>query len=151
VITAHPRPVSPFNWTVFVSDETTHRYAHVNLARSDPQQYQPGDGFVAKLDAAYAPLAQARWEERTRYGQPPGDRFSREAWNAPPLEFFRWFADLPALEAVTANPDCAWFVDLRFVNPGREYVPFLFGACRDAPSAPWRAYEREAGARIPLR
>src|SRR5438309_9948901 len=26
-VTAHPRPVSPFNWTVFVSDDEAHRFA----------------------------------------------------------------------------------------------------------------------------
>src|ERR1700741_3553277 len=41
--TVHPRPVSPFNGTVFVSDEETHRFAHVNLVRKEPRRYQPGD------------------------------------------------------------------------------------------------------------
>ena len=35
-ISAQPRAVSPFNWTVFASDELVHRYAHVNLAREAP-------------------------------------------------------------------------------------------------------------------
>ena len=34
-VNVQARPVSPFNWTVFVSDTETHRFAHVNLARSD--------------------------------------------------------------------------------------------------------------------
>ena len=50
-VAAHPRPVSPFNWTVFVSDEREHHYAHVNLVRDAPREFRPGDGFVAQLDA----------------------------------------------------------------------------------------------------
>ena len=143
-IAAHPRPVSPFNWTVFVSDEREHHYAHVNLVRDAPREFRPGDGFVAKLDAAYRPLAMAQWETRSRYGDAPG----KEAWESPPLAFFRWFAERPAFDGRTAQPDCVWFLDLRFVNPGRDWVPFRFGACREAPESPWRAYERLDGGGI---
>jgi inner membrane protein len=137
-VTAHPRPVSPFNWTVFVSDEREHHYAHVNLLRDAPREFRPGDGFVARLDAAYRPLAMAQWQTRTRYGDAPG----KEAWESPPLAFFRWFAERPACDGRTGQPDCVWFLDLRFVNPGRDWVPFRFGACREKPDSPWRAYER---------
>ncbi len=41
-ISAQPRPVTPFNWTVFVSDEETHRFAHINLLRTEPKPYRPG-------------------------------------------------------------------------------------------------------------
>ena len=61
------------------------------------------------------------------------------------LGFFRWFAVLPAFDAVTAptaGSQCVWFVDLRFIEPGRPWVPFNFGACRENSGAPWRAYER---------
>src|SRR5258706_4258835 len=34
-ITAHPRPVSPYNWTVYVSDESAPRFAHLNLNRQE--------------------------------------------------------------------------------------------------------------------
>ena len=63
-ITAHPRPVSPFNWTVFVSDDEAHRFAHVNLVRKEPRRYQPGDGFIARIDSPYMPLEQAIWVTR---------------------------------------------------------------------------------------
>lgn len=147
-ITAHPRPVSPFNWTVFVSDEREHRYTHVNLVREAPREFHPGDGFVAKLDAAYRPLAMAQWETRSRYGE---GELGRQAWNSPPLGFFRWFAERPALDGASQNPACVWFLDLRFVNPGRDWVPFRFSACREKPDSPWRAYERQDdGAVAPL-
>ncbi|MBV8032169.1 MAG: metal-dependent hydrolase, partial [Betaproteobacteria bacterium] len=149
-IDAHPRPASPFNWTVFVSDEEAHRFAHVNLVRDKPKPYQPGDGFFARLDAAYLPPGQAVWVTRTRYGQ-TDQALIREAWESPPLGFFRWFAELPAFDGMTAKPDCTWFVDLRFLIPGRNDLPFEFGACREAPDRPWRAYQRDAIGKGPVR
>lgn len=151
VVTAHPRPVSPYNWTVYVSDESVHRFAYVNLKRTEPVTYQPGDGFVRKLDSIYEPRTKANWVERTRYGHPPFDAIGREAWNIPQLAFYRWFNELPALDGMTEKPQCAWFIDLRFVTPGRDWVPFQFGACRDVPGAPWKPYERAPnGGRTPL-
>ena len=144
-VTAQPRPVSPFNWTVFVSDDETHRFAHINLTRAEPRPYRPGDGFVAKLDAPYLPPGQAIWVTRSRYGETDKD-FIREAWNSGALGFFRWFADLPAFDGLTQGSSCAWFVDLRFLTPGRDVMPFQFGACRESPGAPWRAYERVGAA-----
>jgi inner membrane protein len=134
-ITAHPRPVSPFNWTVFVSDDVAHRFAHVNLHRTEAKPYQPGDGFIARLDSPYLPLDQAIWVVRRRYGE-ADEPFIEAAWRSEPLRFYRWFADLPALDARQGN--CAWFVDLRFDAPGRGVIAFRYGACRDAPDAPWR-------------
>ncbi len=152
-VTVHPRPVSPFNWTVFVSDEAAHRYAHVNLVREAPRPYRPGDGFVARLDAAYLPKGQAVWVTRSRYGETPEAReIARAAWASESLGFFRWFADLPALDGMTQGSQCAWFVDLRFLTPGRDGMPFQYGACREGPGAPWRAYQRlESSTRLPLR
>jgi len=134
-VTAHPRPVSPFNWTVYVSDEQAHRFAHVNLVRTEEKRYQPGDGFVARVDAPYLPKDKAIWVVRRRYGE-VDERFIEEAWRSGPLAFYRWFADLPAFDGKEGN--CAYFVDLRFDTPGRPSTPFRYGACRDAPGAPWR-------------
>jgi len=136
-ITAQPRPASPFNWTVFVSDDEAHRFAHVNLVRKEPRRYQPGDGFVARIDSPYMPLEQAIWVTRTRYGA-TDSALIREAWSSEPLAFFRWFAELPAFDGMSAGSTCAWFVDLRFLTPGREGMPFRYGACRDRPGSPWR-------------
>ncbi len=147
-VTAQPRPVSPFNWTVFVSDERSQRFAHINLVREAPRGYHPGDGFVARLDSAYQPPGLAPWETRSRYGESGA---AREAWNSPALGFFRWFAELPALESSDADGRCHWFADLRFGSPRRDVMPFRFGACRDSPEAPWRGYERDGDkGRIPL-
>ena len=151
-VEAYPRPVSPFNWTVYVSDAQSHRFAHVNLLRKAPRDGRSDAGFIAQMDAAYLPLDAARWETRSRFGDDPAvQALARAAWEAPQLAFFRWFAGMPALDGVTQDSDCVWFVDLRFVNPGRDWVPFRFGGCRDANSTEWRAYQRDrALGRLPL-
>jgi inner membrane protein len=151
-VTAHPKPVSPFNWTVFVTDESAYRYAHVNLVRTEPRAFRPGDGFIARIDSPYLPKAQARWVERPRYGATPeAQALARDALHSEALGFFRWFADLPAFDGVTEGSTCVWFVDLRFLTPGREAMPFQFGACRET-DGPWRAYERQgSGGRLLLR
>jgi inner membrane protein len=136
-VTVHPRPVSPFNWTVFVSDEEAHRFAHVNLVRKEPRRYQPGDGFIARIDSPYLPLQQAIWVTRARYGE-TDQALIREAWNSEPLYFFRWFADLPAFDGMGGGSTCVWFTDLRFLTPGREGMPFRYRVCRAQRGAPWR-------------
>lgn len=142
-IVAHPKPVSPFNWTVFVIDEAHYRFAHVNLVRTAPRPFRPGDGFIARIDSPYLPKAQAVWVARPRYGATPeAQALARDALHSDALGFFRWFADLPAFDGVTEGSTCAWFVDLRFLTPGRDTMPFQFGACRET-NGPWRAYERQ--------
>ena len=89
------------------------------------------------IDSPYLPRDRMVWVSHTRYGEMSQD-FIHEAWQSDVLEFFRWFADLPAFGGITAGSRCAWFVDLRFLTPGREAMPFQYGACRDAPDAPWR-------------
>jgi inner membrane protein len=136
-VTVHPRPVSPFNWTVFVSDDDAHRFSHVNLIRTDPRRYAPGDGFIARIDSPYLPLEQAVWVSRRRYGE-TDQAMIREAWQSTDLDFFRWFADLPAFDGLGAGSSCVWFTDLRFLTPGREGMPFRYRVCRDTPGAPWK-------------
>jgi inner membrane protein len=138
VVAAEPRPVSPFNWTVFVSDAEAHRFAHVNLVRGTHREAGPDAGFVARLDAVYQPLAAARWETRSRYGEGAAMPLARDAWNSPAMAVYRWFADRPAFDGITAGSVCVWFVDLRFLTPGRGAMPFRYGACRDRDGSPWR-------------
>jgi inner membrane protein len=136
-VTVHPRPVSPFNWSVFVSDEEAHRYTHVNLVRKEPRRYQPGDGFIARVDSPYLPVDQAIWVARPRYGE-VDQELIREAWQAEELRFFRWFADLPAFDGMGEGSTCVWFTDLRFLTPGREGTPFRYRVCREGAGAPWK-------------
>jgi len=144
-LAAVPRAVSPFNWTVYASDEVAHRFAHVNLRRQEP--LGAAHDFVGRMDAAFQPLALARWETRPRYGETEAEqRIAREAWASSALGFMRWFAGLPAFDGLSAGSTCAWFVDLRFLNPGRDWLPFRYGACQERPGGPWRAFERLEGA-----
>jgi inner membrane protein len=150
-ISAQPKPVSPFNWTVFVTSEREHHFAQVNLVRREPRRYQPGDGFIARVDSPYLPLDQAIWVARPRYGFGAVEDLAKEAWNSPALDFFRGFAALPAFDGVSEGSTCVWFFDLRFLTPGRDNLPFRFGACRENPGAAWRAYQRtDAGDRIAI-
>lgn len=132
-VQVHPRPVSPFNWALFASDDEKHETANVNLVRRVPKSWHPGESFIARLDAAYQPLGSALWVARYRYGTTDAAR-ARAAWNSPPLAFFRSFALLPAFDGVERG--CYYFVDLRFATPGREPPPFRFGACPDGDK--WR-------------
>jgi inner membrane protein len=54
------------------------------------------------------------------------------------MAVFRWFAQLPAFDGVESGSTCVRFIDLRYLVPGRDTLPFRFGACRDSPGAPWR-------------
>jgi inner membrane protein len=148
-VTAIPRAVSPFNWTVYVTDELAHRYAHVNLRRQEPAP--AAHDFLGRMDAAFQPLTLARWETATRYGSSAAEQvIARSAWESPAFGFMRWFAEKPAFDGLGKGSTCAWFIDLRFANPGRDWLPFQYGACRDNSAAPWRAFERlgENGRRL---
>lgn len=133
-VTAQPRPVSPYNWMVVVRDGEVWRYSLVNLVRSEARELAPGAGLIARLDAPYLPLSQARWVHAAHFGSDSERVFAKEAWNQPDFGFFRWFAVYPVLYRVdTGNPStCAWFQDLRFFTPGRGRLPFRFGMCREA-------------------
>ena len=134
-VSAIPRPVSPFNWTVVVEEGgSRYRYAHVNVIRRDVKPAPSSQtGFVARLDAAYRPLDQAQWHGAGRFGGNRDDAvFAREAFQQPDFAFFRWFAAYPTLIRIETNERerCAWFHDLRFATPGREATPFQYGMCR---------------------
>ncbi|HEX4928972.1 MAG TPA: metal-dependent hydrolase [Burkholderiales bacterium] len=125
-VRAEPRPVSPFNWAVFASDDEKHDTANINLIREVPKSWHPGEGFIARLDAAYLPPHSALWLTRYRYGTEDPQR-ARRAWESDALAAFRWFAVLPVFDG--REGDCYYFVDLRFATPGRGTTPFRFGAC----------------------
>lgn len=143
IVSAQPRPVSPFNWMVVVRSGDEVRYSFVNLVRSEPLAAGPGAGFVRRLDSAYLPLDRAQWVFGTRYGSSDAERaVAREVWEQPQFGFYRWFVGEPMfLRVDPGNPSiCAWFQDLRFFTPGRGAWPFRYGMCREG-SGPWRIYQ----------
>ncbi|HYC48768.1 MAG TPA: metal-dependent hydrolase [Thermoanaerobaculia bacterium] len=149
-VTAQPRPVSPFNWTVILQDRDGYRFAHVNLIRKTvPGEPGPDAGFIERLDAAYRPLSQALWLHAPRYGPAADDiAIAREAYEQPGFRFFRWFAMYPAAVGVENGSVevCAWFHDLRFVTPGRTATPFRYGMCRRAGGV-WQPFQMVDGKR----
>lgn len=155
-VSAVPRPVSPFNWMIVITERDRYRYANVNLLRERiPPAPRPDAGLIERLDAAYVPVVDARWISVAKFGESPAQRMLASAvWGARDLEFFRWFADYPVLYRIDAgNPSrCVWFEDLRFNTPGREGNPFRFGVCNRDGSHEWVAYRlRDDGTRQPAR
>jgi inner membrane protein len=99
--------------------------------------------LITRVNAAYAPLAQAPWTKLNKYGEDPNQReFVQRALDDPKLGFYRWFAKYPALHRIERrNPStCVWFQDLRFAIPGREASIFRYGLCADSQSQDWRVY-----------
>jgi inner membrane protein len=146
VVTAQPRPVSPFNWLVIVKNEEEVRYSLINLVRKDARRPAADAGLIERLDSVYLPLAQAHWVHATRFGSSDAERsIAREVWTQPKLAFFRWFAQHPVLLRVdSGNPStCAWFQDLRFFTPGRDAWPFRYGMCREEGGS-WELFRLEA-------
>ncbi len=151
-VTAQPRPISPYNWMVVVRNGESLRYSLVNLVRRKPRSLAPDAGLLARLDAPYLPLTQARWVRTAHFGNETDRAIAREAWSQRQFAFFRWFAVYPVLYRVDAgNPStCAWFQDLRFFTPGRGRMPFRFGMCREE-GGPWQAFQLVGETHIPAR
>ncbi|HSQ04567.1 MAG TPA: metal-dependent hydrolase [Burkholderiales bacterium] len=153
-IKALPRPVSPFNWMVIVTEADRYHYALVNLFRQHVREPVAADaGFFDRLDAPYRPVQYAQWLVVNRYGSDTADAaLAREAYSQPAFEFFRWFAAYPVVFRIDrGNPEtCAWFEDLRFFTPGRLEQPFRYGTCRDGEGT-WKAYRLvDAAHRVPV-
>jgi inner membrane protein len=140
-IDSMPRPASPFNWTLAIFDGESYHLADVNTRRREPLEVGPEDFFVRRLSAPYLPAAQARWEQRARFGGPQAPDWAREAWNHEALATLRWFAGVPALVqwferdgAAGGRERCAVYGDLRYSFPGRAQRPFTYALCL-APGA----------------
>ncbi len=150
-VTVIPRPVSPFNWMVIIENGAVYHYSHINLIRKSVRTPAADAGFIARLDAAYRPLDQAVWETDVRFGNGTQRAAVRAVFEHPQFAFFRWFAAYPALHDVDdgASHLCVWFKDLRFLTPGREVFPFIYGMCSNS-AGPMRPYRLEAGVRSPV-
>lgn len=148
-VSALPRPVSPYNWMVILESDAGYRYSHVNLQRKAVQTAAPDAGLIARLDAVYRPLDQALWESDVRYGKGSQGAAVRAAFDHPEFEFFRWFSAYPALHEIDIGAAhlCVWFKDLRFLTPGRNALPFIYGMCSEG-AGPMRPYQLSDGARL---
>ena len=141
-VSALPRPVSLYNWMVIIETEAGYRYSHVNLTRKSVQTAPPDAGLIARLDAVYRPLDQAVWETDMRFGNGSQGAAVRAAFEHPEFGFFRWFSAYPALHEIDigATHLCVWFKDLRFLTPGRDAFPFIYGMCSEG-AGPLRPYQ----------
>jgi len=153
-VSAQPRPASPWNWMVLVEEGDRLDYAFVRLTTDDAPPPLPADaGFLARLSAPYLPVNHAIWVRTARYGGNEQDAtLARDAWQAPGLGFFRWFALYPVVYRIERAPPatCVWFQDLRFFTPGRNVWPFRYGVCREGNDN-WRPYRLESeNARTPV-
>lgn len=150
-VTAMPRPVSPFNWMVVVEDAKGYHYSQINLIRKEVRQAGDDAGFIARLDAAYRPLDQAIWETDVRYGRGSQGAVVRAVYDHPEFAFFRWFSAYPALHRIDGEVTslCIWFKDLRFLTPGRDGFPFIYGMCSEG-AGPMHPYGLDGERRFPV-
>ena len=125
-------------------------YAQVRLIERPALVARLGVPWIERLAAPYAPVASAQWTRLERFGRGETRDLAREAFAAKELGFFRWFAAHPTLHRIDKGDraTCVWFEDLRFVTPGRDAVPFRFGACGNGRD--WAPFQLEGDVPVPL-
>lgn len=151
-IEAYPQPLSWFNWKVIISEPERHTLARFNLLRDEaPADPSPEAGFLRRLHAAYPPVGEAEWQSYRRFGDGEEDAAARTVWAKDGMQFYRRFADAPALYAIETvdGERCVWFRDLRFQIPGLR-TPFTYGMCRGGVDD-WQRYRRASDGRERLR
>jgi inner membrane protein len=136
-VSAEPRPLAPFNWTILIQEGNRYHYAHLKLNAQTQQTAAPDANWLNQALASFQPPALASWQTVAKFGNGLDNTLARDIWARPEFEFFRWFASAPALYRIDHHPNgpCVWFQDLRFVAPGRD-GPFRFGLC----GPEWKAY-----------
>jgi inner membrane protein len=151
-VSALPRPGSPYNWMAVAEEGDRVDVAQIRLVDEPPLLTRLGSEFLDRLASPYLPPERAAWTRVDRYGRGADADLARAALASEELAFFRWFAGHPSLYRIdrTGESTCVWFQDLRFVTPGRDVIPFRYGACRTGPSD-WQAYELVGDAPVLLR
>ncbi len=136
-VSAEPRPVSPFNWTVIVREPEHYHYAHLKLYADAPRSVPADAHWLTRALADFQPPGTADWKTVAKFGKGQDGALARDIWARPEFAFFRWFASAPALYRIDRHTHgaCVWFEDLRFAAPGRE-SPFRFGLC----GPEWQSY-----------
>ncbi|SFE45885.1 metal-dependent hydrolase [Nitrosomonas sp. Nm166] len=144
-ISVLPQPLSPFHWKIIIRQHETYHLAHVNLRQSGVEQQTDTDTWrLARMAAAYRPIAENNWQVQQQFGNSPANtQLAREAWLAPTFASFRTFAQFPVLERMDISEKdlCAWFYDLRFKFP--ELPPsFRYGVCRQNGHSDWQMFRQ---------
>ncbi len=144
-ISVLPQPLSPFHWKIIIRNEETYHLADMDLQQSIPQSQNHATWLLAKMAAAYRPIAENNWQIHRQFCDDPTNKtLIREAWLDPAFEPFRAFAQFPLLERTDASEQglCAWFYDLRFKFP--ELPPsFRYGICRQNEQSNWKMVRQQ--------
>jgi len=138
-VEALPQPFSPFNWKIIISTDHRYEVAYVNLA-GGYQDTGKGGGLWAQVKRTYRAPGELDWVTWYRFGEDASAAARiRQLWEYPQLDYFRRFAEFPALYRVDvdAGGTCVWFTDLRYVLPYMT-PPFRYGLCRRKAGASWQ-------------
>ena len=144
-ISVLPQPLSPFHWKIIIRRDDNYHLADVNLRQSGNQPQIPENAWLlAKMAAAYRPVAENNWQQHSLFGDDPTTAtLVKEAWLHPAFAPFRAFAVFPVLERIDTSEkgSCVWFYDLRFKFP--ELPPsFRYGACRRHDHSGWQMFRQ---------
>ncbi len=140
-LAALPQPFSSFNWKIIANRGDRYDVAYVNLAGGYRNAGDgEGDGFWAQVKQTYQAPNDLAWTRYYRFGEDAlaAGRISR-LWENSQLDYFRRFAEFPALYRVDMNnvETCVWFTDLRYVLPYMT-PPFRYGLCRADEGSTWQ-------------
>lgn len=135
-----PQPLSPFNWSIIVTEGQRYHMALVNLAaaKANPRWYTRL-GWLGRLQSAYQPRHMLIWQVSDRYGANENQRYLTEAvWQEESFAEFRRFARFPVLYRIddAGGDTCVWYTDLRYVLPGLT-PPFRYGMCGTGSLDTW--------------
>lgn len=138
-VSALPQPFSPFNWKLIIESPDHYDVAYLSLNGGYDRS---GDdtGFWSGVRLTYRERAALDWRRQPRFG---GQAFAAlpvaMIWDHPELDYFRRFAEFPALYRVDREgaETCVWFTDLRYVLPYMT-PPFRYGMCRERRQPEWR-------------
>jgi len=147
-VSALPQPFSPFHWMLVVEHGDDYHLSYVSLVRRAPPAPPTDDAhWFRRVYSSYRPADRLVWFRVPRYGETPREAaLAEKVWYSDTFARYRRFALFPAVYRVDAAPDrtCVWFNDLRFALAGRD-MPFRYGACQIAASAPWKVYRLHNG------
>jgi inner membrane protein len=149
---AHPQPLSPYHWKVFIKVPDRYHIAYVNLkARNALPSASDEASLFERIRAIYRPIDQLSWYNHNRLGRPEQQALAAEAWSQPAMAPLRDFMMFPTVFDVDqgAQQTCVWFRDERFTLDGVRDGPFLFGSCRHATGI-WHPYRLRDGVKQPL-
>jgi inner membrane protein len=142
-VTALPQPLSPYNWSLIVSDGLHHHVGMVNLAYSEEVLRLTGRlDWLGRLWSAYAAPEDLSWQTHNLFGSLDSQQeMVKQAWHQQAFAQFRRFAKFPVLYRVDRQDQqaCVWFTDLRYVLPGLT-PPFRYGMCRHTPGDVWQLH-----------